>query len=425
MRIKPKGVATYLFLFLSLCILFLAGYGIVRLGYHGIEKLFPSLQYDINRQRVYISSYLSHLTRSKIAHDSLVVLEKEKSRLARTQRELDELETSMESFLESMKEKQEVFEANVSSINIGELVTDFRAATHINKYNELFNSELNKRKRLFFKSYTSKKTILVNEKQLHEKSISELSHYIDAVQRKGSEELEVTGNLPYLNETQKLYAERAVIFIKQGEYERAAAVLKTVMDAGFDDQVLLIKLLSTLEELERRQTELTIENPLVDLKLSYLTEDYEEALDQTEKLESDPFLRPLLSTLNTALYRNIEITDDIDADITFRNDVKGLINMATRLEQIGEYEKAVNLYRKLLLLDIPPHDREYLTSKLYSAMKLSIVGELKRSDNTRAIKLLENARRLIWEGKKDEALNQFLLLIKECPNSDYVGQAVG
>jgi tetratricopeptide (TPR) repeat protein len=271
----------------------------------------------------------------------------------------------------------------------------------------------------------SKKAILVSEKHMHEQRISELSHYIEAVQRRGSEELLYTDDLPVMKETQKIHTERAIFLIKEGEYKRAAEALNIIMDTGYNDLGLLVRILSILEELERRRMQLIIEDPFADLKLSYLTEDYEKTIAQVDELNADPFLRPLLGGLNTALYQNIEIAGNIDEDLNLRNDVKSLIGMASRLEKIGEYRKAVNLYRKLLLFDLPPHDREYLASKLYSAMKLSIGSELKRRDNTRAIKLLEDARRLVWEGKKDEALKQYLLLIKECPNSDYIGQAVG
>jgi hypothetical protein len=425
MKKKLRGFPTYFFLFLSLFILVLMGYGIFRLGYQGLDKLFPSLQGKVMQQREYITSYLTHTTRLKIIQDALIILEDEKKNLAETQYELDELEVRMESFISAMEEKQEVYEANVSSFDIGELIKDARAAAYLEKFNTLFSSEVNRRKRLFLEGYESERKRLLYEKNMHEKRISELSQYIEEVQRRGPEAQLYTDGLSFMEEAKKLGIESAVFFIKREEYRRAADELRSVADTGIDDQGLLVRLLQTLDDLEKKRIKLTREDPLTDLKLSYLSEDYEVALKQVEKLNTDPYIMPLLSGLSSALYRNIAIESDINEDIDLKKGVKNLMGMASRLEKNGEYKKAVKLYKKLLLLDLPPHDVEYLTEKLYSAMEVSIVSELKRRDNTKAIKLLEDARRLVWEGKKDEALRQYLLLIKECPNSDYIGQAVG
>jgi hypothetical protein len=425
MKKRLRGFPTYFFLFLSLCILVLTGYGIFRLGYRGLEKLFPSLQDKVMQQREYITSCLTHTTRLKIIQEALIILEDEKKNLAETQYELDELEMRMESFSDAMEEKQEIYEANVSSFDIEELIKNVRAAAYLEKFNTLFRSEMNRRKKLFFEGYESERKRLLYEKNTHERRISELSHYIEEVQRRGPEAQLYTDGLSFIEEAKKLSIESAIFFLKREEYKRAADELRSVTDNGFDDNGLLERLLQTLDDLEKKHIKLTREDPFTDLKLSYLSEDYEGALKQVEKLDTDPYIKPLLSGLSVALYRNIAIESDIDEDLDLRKSVKSLMGMATRLEKDGEYEKAVRLYKKLLLLDLPPHDMEYLTEKLYSAMELSIVSELKRQDNTKAIKLLEEARRLVWEGKKDEAFRQYLLLIKECPNSDYVGQAVG
>ena len=429
MKHKDRKTIPFLFLFLSLSVVSFTVYGMTGNRYAEIEELLESrFDFDPSEGNVYVSPYLSHTARAEALSDAFLLLEDEKRRLSEIRVMMGELEEKRSLFVENISQRSEVYEANISSFKIDELLGDLRASGYLEKYRSYFSDDLKRRNKLFFEVYEKKMSALLRQSERHEKRIDELSIFIGQVSRGKHTNQPDSKKAWVLQETEKRYYGRALFFIEQGDYKRAQKMIRTIINDETADSdaayLLWSAILETLDELQQRAEFLRTSDPLIDIKLSYLSEEYEQVLRDSSSLEEDEFLRPLLSGLRDASVKSIRLEEEITKELELNKDVKRLVVRAGELEKRGEHIKACELYRKLLLFDLPPHDREFIVGKLYASAAQSALRNVQRSDNTGAIKLLDDARKMAWEGKKDRAAQLYRSLILRYPNSDYIEQAL-
>lgn len=429
MKHKDRKVIPFIFLFLSISVVSFTVYGMTGDRYDTVERILADWLDDTAPEGdEYISAYLSHAARAEVLRDAFLLLKDEKMMFSDVQERIDELEEKRALFIEKVSQRSEVYEANISSFGLEELLGDLRAAGYLEKYRAYFSDDLSRRKRLFFEGYEKKRSALFRQSEHHKNRIDELSVFIEDVTR-GKHPDEPDIKMAWgLQETETQYAEKALFFIQQGDYKRAGELIRTIAEDETEEgevpYVLWAKILEVLDELQSKKEELRASDPLIDLKMSYLSEDYEQVLRDSGSLEEDEYLRPLLSGLTDAARQNISLEQEISEELELKRDIKRLVARAGELEKRGEHVKASELYRKLLIFDLPPHDREFIIGKLYAGAAQSALGNKKRSDNTGAIKLLDDARRLAWEGKSDKAGELYRSLILQYPNSDYIAQAL-
>jgi tetratricopeptide (TPR) repeat protein len=120
----------------------------------------------------------------------------------------------------------------------------------------------------------------------------------------------------------------------------------------------------------------------------------------------------------------MEQTRRIDENIELRKMVSDLSKKALTLEKRGELQKAADIYEDLLIFPLPSYDREFIIGKLHNIWIDVELKRVKREENTRAIKYLDSARVLNREGNEEEALEYYQMLILECPNSDFIKDAL-
>ncbi len=429
MKHKDRKAIPFIFLFLSILVVSFTVYGMTGDRYDMVEGILASVFDDTaSGGDTYISAYLSHTARAELLRDAFLLLEDEKRMLSDVQEMIGELEEKRAHFIEKVSQRSEVYEANISSFGLEELLGDLRAAGYLEKYRSFFSDDLSRRKRMFFEGYEKARTALFRQSEHHKNRIDELSVFIEDVTRgKYPDEPDVKRAWG-LQETEIQYAKRALFFIQQEDYRRAGELIRTIAEGETEEgevsYVLWAKILEVLDELQSRTEELRTSDPLIDLKMSYLSEDYEQVLRDSGSLEADEYLRPLLSGLTDAARQNIRLDQEISEELELKREIKRLVARAGELEKRGEHVKATELYRKLLIFDLPSHDREFIIGKLYAGAAQSALSNMKRSDNTGAIKLLDDARRLAWEGNSDKAGELYRSLILQYPNSDYIAQAL-
>ncbi len=437
-----KAFFSFVLFFLSLIILVFTMYSIIRLDLYSVEKIWSSLTNPMflknpmiltnhggERQKAYITPYLSYMSQAEAQRDALFLLKEERDKLRTLENELAKLNRDKDSFLKVMDEKKGIYETNVSSFGLDKSMNELKSIGYLTRYNLQFDIDLNRRKSLYFKSYENRKAELQSDRDSHKRKVAEIRQFIGEIDKRKENTLSIPMKALFINETKRLYVERVLFFIEQEEYKRAKEVLVSLLGFEFNEQemiqkTLLVRMLSKLDDIIRRLDLLTEESPFDDIKMAYLSEDYKKALNQVENLNANPFLKPILSGLREAIHQNIDSSQEIAEDLGLNGGINELMNKASELEGIGEYEKALMIYKNLLIFNLPPYDREHLVNKIDSGMIPYIKGGLKREDNTNAIKYLDNARKLLWEGKPEEALKCYKLLITECPNSDYVEEAL-
>jgi len=429
MRKKDRAILPLLFLFISLSVISLSVYGMTGNRYDTVEAVYTDLIDEGGSHRqACVSSYLSHSARAGALYDAFLILEDEKRRLSDIEKMIDQLEKGRETFLRNTAQKSELFEANVSLFGVDELLGDLRVAEYFKRYRSRFVGDQNRRVRVFFDEYNQQRLALQAQNQHHQKKIEELTDFISQVTQK--EELyepEVGGSW-LLSETEQQLVQRALFYIRQEDYSRAAGVIGAIADKELDgggvSYALCSILLKTIDELQQRIEYIRTQDPLSAIRMSYLAEDYEGLLSESSRLTDDELLKPLLNVLMDAVHRNILIEREISEEIGLKHNLSLLVARAREIEAQGEYTKASELYRKLLLFDLPPHDREHIIGRLYVCASKNALSNVKRSDNTGAIKLLDEARNLAWEGKRKEAIKMYRSLILRYPNSDYIEQAL-
>lgn len=429
MKKKDRKLAPFLLLFLSVAVFSLTIYAMSGNRYEALYELWNCwLNGKEVHNEVYISSYLSHATRVGALRDAFLLLEDEKRMLSEVKRMMGELEKERALYLEKTAQQSEVYEANTSLFSFEEILGDLRAAKYLERYRAHFTDDLNRRTRVFFEGYERRWSTLQRQGDHHKRRIEELSHFIAQVAR---------GKVPYapvsrgswiLTETEGRHLQRALFYIEQGDYRQAGQVMGEMAEKNpVENEIpyyLWSVILQTLDELQQRVEGLSEDDPFIEVKMSYLAENYEETLSESGGLADNEFLKPLLNSLTDAVLQNITIEKEIAEAIDLKKDMRRLVARAGELEKRGEYAKAGEIYRKLLIFDLPPHDREHIIGRLYICVIKSSLSSVKRRDNTKAIKLLDDARKLAWKGKRDEAIELYRKLILDYPNSDYVEQAL-
>ncbi len=374
----------------------------------------------------YVMSYLSKATKESVHKDVLLLMQGKRDELLRNETELQRLEEDKKSFLDSMNRKKEVFQDNISIVDEKEAMKSLRSAAHLNRIEIHFQNETERRIEKYLSIYQQKKNKLLDEKERIKQELRELTKYMQSLEsEKGIEKLTDTGSLFVMDVKRRAY-ERFLFYVKREEYGKALKVLDGMeFDESELKQIDIVRnLITILDEYKRRLTLLESGTLFEDIKLSYLEENYKKTLSSIEAVDSEAFLSPMLGDLRNVLYRNMRMKEEIGEEIGLKGEVKVLKKKAVELERRGEYDKAVKIYEDLLILDLPSYDREYVISKIHSIMAEAVRNDIKREDNTRAIKYLDTARDLYREGREKEAFKVYKQIVTECSNSDYVEEAI-
>jgi len=420
MKKKDSKAVPYLFLFISLSVLAAAVYGMTFRS-RELEDLTGRLFSSGTPAQPIVATYLSSAAKSTFLREAYELLETEVKKLAEVQNMKRRLDNKRDLFIERMAEKEERYDAGMSAFPLEEILGDLRAAGYLDRYRSRFAGDLGRRMEIFFKMYETQRTALLREEASVSGRIDELTRYIELVTEKTVPVMLFDGG-EVLESTRKQYSDRAAFLIGRGEYDRARTLLS---DAGFGVQEsLLLLLLETASELQRKNEDLEEKDPLLEIKMSYFSEEYHDVISLANSTKDDSYIGPLLSELTDASRTNIEIQHEIMRELELKEDITVLFARARRMEARGEYAQACDLYRKLLLLDLSPFDAEHIVTRMTSCITGSAIADEKRKDNTEAIRLLEEARGLQWNGKKRDAIDLYKNIILRCPNSDYIGQAL-
>lgn len=415
----------------SFCVLFSFVYLLSRFDSRDFTRIVDILIFQkepsTGEKRPYISSYLSQDSREALLKDVYHVLQEKKNELRRIEAEIVRLESQKERFLDSMEEKRNQFKENISSIGMENIDDKLRTSAYLAKHMKQFDREIRERTGLYMASHEKKSKVFASEKQRYQNEIDELTDFVKGVSisRPNDESL----SRLFLDETEFDQAQRLLFLIEHKQYDRAMKVLTDLMSIASNRQKrayysVLVQLVSVLREYKQSLDTITRELPFDDIKMAYLNENYENALKKVNRIQADGFLNPLLSGLKHGLNRNIESAQEIADELNLKGDIRELFRRAQSLEERGEYEKAMSMYEDLLIFNLPPYDREHIVKKIHEIMGYFERSAMKRADNTRATRYLETAQRLYREGNEEEALDYYRLLIIECPNSDYVENAL-
>jgi tetratricopeptide (TPR) repeat protein len=233
----------------------------------------------------------------------------------------------------------------------------------------------------------------------------------------------------YIEEAKSNRIRRFLFLLERGDHDGALRTLESVAALTFHEeerasQMLLHQLLVMLQEYGERVKLIEDNAPFNDIKLSYLNENYGEALRNVRELQKEEFIKPLLTGIEGALYDNMEMKRQLEEDIALRKQIRELVKKAALLEKEGEYEKAIDTYESLLVFPLSSYDREYMLKRVHSLWLEVELRRVKREENTKAIKYLESARILNREGNEKEAIEYYRMLLTECPHSDFVSDAI-
>jgi len=374
----------------------------------------------------YVVSYLSKATKESVYKDVFLLMRGKRDELFRNETELQRLEEDKKSFLDSMNKKKEIFQENISIVDEREARKILRSAAHLNRIEIHFQNETERRIEKYLGIYQQKKNKLLDEKERIKQELLELTKYMQSLEsEKGIEKLTDAGSLFVMDVKGRAY-KRFLFYVKREEYGKALKVLNSMdFDESELTQIDIVRnLITILDEYKKRFALLESGTLFEDIKLSYLEENYKKALSSIEAVDSDAFLSPMFKDLRNVLYRNMKMKEEIGEEIVLKGEVKDLKRKAVGLERRGEYDKAVKLYEDLLILNLPAYDREYVISKIHSIMAEAVRNDIKREDNTKAIKYLDTARDLYREGKEKEAFKVYKQIVTECSNSDYVEEAI-
>jgi hypothetical protein len=377
----------------------------------------------------YVTSYLSSRTQKAILRDVMTLLEEKKVAVARIEMRTEDLEREKETFLVSMEHKQNMFHENLAIVDDPGLIEGLQTLVQLKKDRQSFNREMHRRVGIYLQLYEKKLKELEEKKNSVLVEIAELQKFAKALSEKTPVQSSRGNPDIFVSEVKRNLYRRFLFSIERGLYDRALEQLDLLLslewNAADAEQLSIVRgLLSVLTDYQKELNALKDKTFLDELKLSYLAEDYDVSLSRVEMLQKNGYMPPLLAHFRKTLYENITAEGIVMDEIEVKSRLKELSKKAERFEKEGEYGKAVKIYEDLLILNLPSYDREYLIQKLHSLMVPSLKNEIKRHDNTEAIKYLENARTLQREGRDNEAAEVYVKLIQNCPNSDYIEEAV-
>jgi hypothetical protein len=379
----------------------------------------------------YVSTYLSRSSKLGLRRDVIILLGRKGEELNEVKTELQKLEEAKKSFLDGMNEKKTVFHENIAAVDAEGSSIKMKSIVQLNKRELRFKTDIEKRIAAYMEIYQQKAQRLMTEHDKYEAELAELTNYIKDLEKQKGVEAIYDNSALFVEETKRRYYERLLFLIEQEEYRKAVSVLQTLqkLEYGDGDQIdpqenILVKLLSVVEEYQYKLNLLEKESDLEELKMAYLAEDYKKSLTLIKHIEAAGFMRPVLAELKNTLYENIGMVPEIAEEIGLKGSLKDLMKKAQNYEKTKEYEKALKIYEDLLILNLPPYDREYIIQRIHSIIVLFARNDIKREENTKAIKYLEDARKQYREGSEKESAKLYRTLITECPNSDYVTEAL-
>ena len=390
---------------------------------------FFNMNHSVSDAENYVTSYLSRPSREMVQRDALLLLKRKRYALQGLENELGRLDREKGLFTDSMEEKSAMFEENISIIDGKEAKRNLKSAVYLIRTKKQFRNEVQSRIDTYQNLYSTKKERLLEKEERYKVEIADLTMFIRNIENGDSAEGPVNENVFFIAEAKRDIIERVLFLIDSLEFEDAINVLGNLLAMEFAEneavhESLLIRLLSVLEEYNNRVEFLQEESLFEEIKMDYLSEDYSEVLGKLDALESGGYVRPLLIDLRSALNENIIIAGEITDEVELKDSLAKLIKKAASFEEAGDFNKAHEIYEDLLILNLPSYDREYLIQKIHSILVPSIKNEIKRGENTKAIKYLEKARNSYLGGEEEEAFKYYRLIVTDCPNSDYVEDAL-
>lgn len=424
------GGFSYVLLALSFTALFAVGFFIFRSEY--FDELRPGSLPGMSRSvhaPDHVLPYLSHQSRLQVQQNVYELLQKEKGELEEVETALIVLESEKNSFLRNMEERNVVFDEHISVFDVDESHKGLKSVVDFVRNKVSFKGEVGRRSDHFLNLYEQRKGSLLRAKQEHELQMAELATFSQDISAPSTKGQPLYTEALYIDEAKSNRINRFLFLLAKGDYDGSLKTLEAASVLPFSEeekasQLLIRRLLVVLNTYGEQMELLEDIGPFEDIKLSYLNEDYGEALRKVRELEEEDFIRPLLSGLENALYTNMEINRQIEEDITLRGKVTGLAEKAAQLEKNGEYSKAIDVYESLLIFPLPSYDREYILNRVHSLWVEVELRRVKRKENTKAIKYLESARILNREGNEKGAIEYYRMLLTECPHSDFVSDAV-
>ncbi len=377
----------------------------------------------------YVTSYLSAHTKMTILRELTVFLEEKRVTVARIEKTLEALERDREKFLVSMEQKEKVFHENIAIVDDPQLIEGLKRLIQLKKDREKFDKEMHRRIGVYLSIYDKRSEELEKKKQNILMEITELQQLAGELNKEKSFQISGENRGVFVSEVKRDLYQRFLFYIEHGAYNRALEQLDLLLSLEWNsedmEQLGIVRgLLSVLTDYQVELNALEDAALLDELKLSYLAEEYDISLSHVNMLEKKEYLSPLLTQLRETLDRNITAEGIVMNEIEVKSRLKELSKKADNFEKREEYGKAVSIYEDLLILNLPSYDREFLIQKVHSLMIPAIKKEIKRRDNTDAIKYLEDARKLYRQGRNNEAAEVYVKLVKNCPNSDYIEEAV-
>jgi len=161
MKKKDSKAAPYLFLFISLSICAAAVYGMAfrSRDLEGIaERLFSG---GTPSSEPLVATYLSSAAKSALLREAFELLKAETQKLAEVQNMINRLDAKHDLFIEQMAQKEERYDAGISSFSLEEILGDLRAAGYLERYRSQFAGDLGRRMETFFTMYESQHTALL------------------------------------------------------------------------------------------------------------------------------------------------------------------------------------------------------------------------------------------------------------------------
>jgi hypothetical protein len=429
-----KGVVSLLFFVISIMFLFsLVNYIHPFSELAGRIPIFDVDQYTrdqkADKTEAYVTSYLSVSSKDAALKDALRLLEKKKAGLGEVESELKSIGVEKNRFVDTIDDKKMIFENNLSIIGEDHDVEKLKTYEYLKRSKNRFGADVQYRKKTYLDMWETKNERLEEKKKEYWREIKELTLFVKTFENTTLSADLSDEDIFFMGQVKKGMLERALFLIDNQDYDGAITILGDLLELKFGDEEvvhknLLISLLTVLKEYKRRIELLEKETVFAEIKMSYLNEDYKKALAQIDTFDSYEYLQPLLVGLRSVTEENIDLSGEIEDELLVKKRIKELVNKAEAFEEEKEYSKAVKIYENLLILDLPPFDREYLISKMRSSLIPSIENDFKREDNTKAAGYLQSARNLYLDGEEEEALQYYSKVLTECSNSDYVEEAL-
>jgi hypothetical protein len=377
----------------------------------------------------YVTSFLSVSSKDAALDDALRLLQKKKDELEEVESELERISIEKNLFISSIDDKTELFEENLSIIGEEKEKERLKTFEYFKRIKSRFDDDIKYRKKNYLEMWETRNARLEEKRNEYWREIKELTLFVKTFEGGASSSDLYYEDLFFTEQVRKGLLERALFLIDNQDYDGAITVLGDLLELEFEDgevvhKNLLISLLTVLKEYKRRIELLEKETVFAEIKMTYINEDYKKALAQIDTFDNYEYLQPLLAGLRHVTQENINISGEIEDELLVKKRIKELVNKAEAFEEKKDYSKAVKIYENLLILDLPPFDREYLLNKMRTSLIPSIENDFKREHNTKAAGYLQSARNLYLDGEEEEALQYYSMVLTECSNSDYVEEAL-